>query len=108
MKRTLFALALLLTVPVDLALVAATALADDDDHDRALEALRRGDVLSLRTILDRAAEDYPGDLIEAELEQEDGLTLYELKLLTPDGRVLKLEYDARTGDLIKAKKRDPR
>lgn len=100
--------------PLALALLGAvtfalpTAQADEDDHDRALEALRRGEVMALSAILDRAARDHPGDLIEAELEHEDGRTLYELKLLTPEGRVLKLEYDARTGDLLTARERGHR
>lgn len=104
MKRTLLAIAL----PLAAFSAVATALADDDDHDRALQALRRGEVVSLRSILDRAAQDHPGDLIEAELEEEDGRTIYELKMLTPDGRILKLEYDARTGDLLKARERHHR
>ncbi|MGC2857552.1 PepSY domain-containing protein [Novispirillum sp. DQ9] len=95
MKQKLIALSVVLVLAG-----GVSALADDDDHDRALEALRRGEVLSLRAILDRAAADQPGDLIEAELEHEHGRPLYELKLLTPEGRVLKLKYDARTGERI--------
>lgn len=91
------------------ALISATLPASaDSDHDRALQALRSGEVLSLRTILDKAATDFPGDLIEAELEHEDDRTIYEIKLLTPEGQVLKLEYDARTGVLLKTKEKKPR
>ncbi|KJS40037.1 MAG: hypothetical protein VR70_06555 [Rhodospirillaceae bacterium BRH_c57] len=80
----------------------------DDDHDRVLQAVQAGEVLSLRTILEKAEAAFPGDLLEAELEDEDGRTIYEIKLLTPQGRVLKLEYDARTGDLLKSKERGHR
>lgn len=90
-------------------LISATLPASaDGDHDRALQALRSGEVVSLRTILDKAATDFPGDLIEAELEHENDRMIYEIKLLTPAGQVLKLEYDARTGDLLKAKEKKQR
>ena len=36
-------------------------------------------------------------MIEAELEHEHGRMVYELKLLTVEGRVVKLYYDARSG-----------
>ncbi len=81
---------------------------DGRDHDRALEALRSGEVLSLRAILDRVQTEFGGDLIEAELEDEDHRLVYEIKLLTAEGRVLKLEYDARTGDLLKTKEKPSR
>lgn len=84
-------------------LAAAPALARDDDHDRARRAVLAGEALPLRTILDKAAAEFPGELIEAELEEEKGRLIYELKLITPDGRVMKLHYDARDGTLVKSK-----
>jgi uncharacterized membrane protein YkoI len=35
-------------------------------------------------------------LIEAELGDKDGAIVYEIKMLTGDGRVMKLRYDAPT------------
>ncbi len=39
------------------------------DHDRARQALEAGEVLPLRTILDRVEREYPGQVLEVELER---------------------------------------
>lgn len=93
MKHVL-ALALISTLAV------VPAGAGEDDHDRARRAVQAGEALPLRTILDKAAAQFPGELIEAELEEEHGRLIYEIKLVTPEGRVRKLLYDARDGTLI--------
>jgi len=85
------------------ALLFPLAAQAGDDHERARRALQAGQVLPLKTILDKANAQFPGDLIEAELEEERGRMVYELKLISPEGNVVKLHYDARDGSLISAK-----
>jgi len=92
-----------LAFPLLLALAAGPALARDGDHDRARQAVQSGEALPLRTILDKVAAEFPGEMIEAELEDEDGRLAYEIKLITPDGNVLKVYYDARDGRVLKTK-----
>ena len=58
--------------------------------------------------LARAQAVSPGQVIEAELEDEGGLVVYEIRILTTDGRVMKLHYDAATGALLKTKDRNGR
>ncbi|MBC7908052.1 MAG: PepSY domain-containing protein [Rhodospirillaceae bacterium] len=96
--KTVFSLALA-------ASLALSAPAMAGDHDRARRAVQAGEVLPLRTILDKAAAQFPGDLIEAELEDERGQMVYEIKLISPEGNVIKLHYDARDGRLLSAKGR---
>lgn len=79
--------------------------ADEADHDRARRAVEEGRILPLRDILARAEAAYPGQLIAAELEDEHGRLLYEIKLLTKDGQLVKLIYDATDGQLLKVKQR---
>lgn len=84
--------------------------ADDDDQERARAAMLSGEVRPLRDLLAVIETLYEGEIIEVELEDdEDGLWtidgqdpifLYEIKLLTPQGNVMKLEFDARTLDLL--------
>lgn len=75
------------------------------DHERARKALLSGEVLSLRQVLDRVAGEYPGEPVEIEFEQDDGIYVYEIKLLQPSGTILKMKVDARTGNVIKVKGR---
>lgn len=84
------------------------AVAGRDDHERVRSAVQAGELLPLRTILDRAAQSHPGEFIAAELEEEDGRLVYEIKLLAADGRVLELLFDARTGALLEEKRKGRR
>jgi uncharacterized membrane protein YkoI len=85
--------------------VGATAPTSASDHDRARRAVEEGRVLPLKDILARAQGAYPGQVIEAELEDEGGMVVYEIKMLTADGRVMKLSYNAATGELLKTRAR---
>lgn len=86
-------------------LCPAPAVADSSDQDRARAALEAGRVLPLDTLLDRLAREHPGRLLEVELEEEGGRLVYEVKLLQPDGRLLKLELDAATGEVVERRMR---
>jgi hypothetical protein len=98
-------IALLLSV-VLLAGLPAQALADgrDADHDRARQALAAGEVLPLRTILERVERDYPGQVIDVELEREHADSrerwVYEIKVLRSGGALVKLKVDARDGTIL--------
>lgn len=85
------------------ALLAVSPAWADSDHDRARRAVEEGRILPLKDILARAEASHPGQLLEAELEDEHGMMVYELKVLAKDGRVIKLLYDAGTGELLKVK-----
>ena len=76
------------------------------DHDQARAAVQAGEVLPLRTLLDRLEKSHPGQVLEVELERDDGRWVYELKLLQAGGRLVKLKVDARSGDLLSARARD--
>lgn len=76
-----------------------------DDHDRIRRLVQAGEILALERILEQVDRDYPGELIEAELEDEHGRRVYEIKRLTRDGRLLKLYYDAADGARLKVKEK---
>lgn len=97
------------TVAAALLLAMASAgpagASDARDHDRARQALEAGEVLPLRTILERVERDNPGQVMEVELERKDGLWIYEIKLLRPGGSLVKLKINARDGTLLDSKER---
>lgn len=77
------------------------------EERRAAEALairaavERGEVMPLPRILVLAQARVPGEVVKVELEHEDGRLIYEIKILTRNGRLREVELDARTGALIK-------
>lgn len=92
-----------------LALAAGTAPAHDErDHDRARQALEAGEVLPLRTILERVEREHPGQVLEVELERDDGRWIYEIKLLRAGGAVSKLKVDAADGRVLEQRSRERR
>lgn len=74
-----------------------------DDHNRARQAVQAGQVLPLRSVLERLEREHPGQVMEVELEQDEGRWVYEVKLLQPAGQLVKLKLDARTGALLPGK-----
>jgi uncharacterized membrane protein YkoI len=75
------------------------------DHERARAAVQAGQVLPLATLLQQLQRSHPGQVLEVELERDDGRWIYELKLLQGGGQILKLELDAATGQVLKARSR---
>lgn len=89
---------------VALALLAAlSAHARDDDQDRALRAVQAGQVMPLPQVLDRLVRTHPGQVLDVELEDQRGAWVYEIRLLQPDGRRVKLDVDARSGEVLRAR-----
>ncbi len=76
-----------------------------EDHERARAALQAGEVLSLQKVLEKIQRSHPGELLEAELEREHGRWVYELKLLQKGGVLMRLEVDAKTGEVLKSRQR---
>lgn len=99
------------TVLIALAVVLAglaAAPSGHGDHERAREAVQQGEILPLEDILRRARGAFDGEMLEVELEEErhgqfDDRLVYEVKMLAADGAVMELYYDARTGELLKAR-----
>lgn len=98
--RRLCLLAVTLGMSLGLGLSGAALAGDRGDHERARQALESGEILPLRTVLERVERDYPGQLVEVELERDDGRWLYEIKLIRSGGEILKLEVDARDGTVL--------
>lgn len=69
----------------------------DGDHEQARRAVQSGEILPLPQILERVARRYPGQVLEVELERKGERWVYELKVLQTDGRLVKMDIDARTG-----------
>lgn len=82
--------------------ISAPAVADGwRSHEAARAAVEAGEIAPLGRILDAADRDFGGTMLEVELEREHGRWIYEVKLLLRDGRVVKVDYDARDAVLVR-------
>ncbi len=70
------------------------------NQDDARQALKKGKVMPLTAILDIAAKREPGGVIAVDLETQNGRLVYEIDVITHDGRRRELQIDARKGDIL--------
>lgn len=89
--------------------MAGSAEAGNRDQRKARQALKAGQIVPLRKMLGVVEAEYEGDVLEVELDDErvDGVRIwvYEIKLLTPQGNVLKMDIDAKTMKILHVKGR---
>jgi uncharacterized membrane protein YkoI len=57
-------------------------------------------IIPLQSILTRYPEEEYGRLLDLEAERDDGMVVYELEFLQPNGRVLEIKVDASNGRLL--------
>src|SRR5881396_519085 len=94
------------SLAVALVLACGAAARADADHAHARAASEVGQIVSLQAIVTRVQAEFTGSLVAVELEEDDAPWIYKVKLLTPAGAIVKLEYDARDGRLLRVKGRD--
>lgn len=79
---------------------------DDNDHELARRALAEGKIRPLADILAALAKRVPGEVIEVDLDYEQGRFTYEIKVLTPEGKVMEAELDARDARVVAVEEED--
>jgi uncharacterized membrane protein YkoI len=84
------------------ALISGIAVGGSD-HLESRHLVEQGKILPLQQILDHLGQQQEGRVLEVELEREHGRYIYEIELLGEDGRVLKYEIDAVSGEIINGK-----
>lgn len=70
------------------------------DFDRALDAVRRGEIRPLAEILPEIERRFGGRAIETEIETDHGRWVYEVEILGADGQLFEVDVDAVTGEII--------
>jgi uncharacterized membrane protein YkoI len=98
---------LLAAGPLVLGAVAARADDEDgrpedeqEDHDRAMEALRQGRVRPLAEILAEVGQDLGGQVVGVEFDDEEGVYVYEFRVVTDAGRLRQVHVDATSGRIL--------
>ncbi len=85
--------------------LATPAMADDDRArgDDVRQLRESGKVLPMEDILARSRAAQPGQVVEVELERENGGYIYEVKIIDDADKVHKLEIDAASGEVLQRK-----
>lgn len=98
LDRRTFVFALALTVAS-----SGGAYPGDDrrDHERARRALEEGRARPLADILTQVRGRLGGEVIDVELDRENGRYIYELKVITPAGQLREVHVDALTAEILK-------
>jgi uncharacterized membrane protein YkoI len=99
MKRptptTLSLIALVLT-----ALLGSSSAAPVEQGSKSLrEAVERNEIVPLKSIMTWIEDNYHGQVVEVELENDGGFFNYEIDLLSPAGTKIEFQFNARTGEL---------
>lgn len=112
-RHMLILLGALIALPVHVALADDHGADDhgkshDDDHGRehydqaaADEARRSGEIRPLQEILADVQKSHPGDVVGVLFGKENGVWVYEFKVLQADGRYVEVYVDAKTKQVIK-------
>lgn len=70
------------------------------DMEQARKLKQAGSIMPLEDLLKAVRREYPGQVIEVELEEENGRFYYEIEVLADDGNVRELDVDAATGEIL--------
>lgn len=87
-------------------LMLVLPLQADSDSERARLLKQQGKILPLEQVIATAMTVKSGQILETELEEEDGRFVYELEILDEAGQVWELELDAATAELIELDNED--
>ncbi len=78
----------------------------DNDYIEAKRLYDSGEILSLEVILKNVRQEFPGKVLEVELEKEHGQIVYEIEILNDNGVITEIYVDAKTGKLLLTKEDD--
>jgi uncharacterized membrane protein YkoI len=82
----------------------APALAQEEgpepDHELARQALQRKEILPLDQVLNAIRNRVPGEIVEIELEREQGRWIYEVEIIDETGRMRDVLVDAKNAEII--------
>lgn len=101
-----FSLTITVTLVCVLSLFFGTISVADQNADTARQLQQRGNILPLEQIIDLAVSVKQGQILETDLEHDDGRYVYELEILDSRGQVWEIELDAQTGELIELENED--
>ena len=105
MKQVLKTTAFLAGISV-LSITTGLALGYDRE-DKDLESVQAASAkVSMEQAIQTAKTKFPGRVVEAELEAEDGILVYEVKVVSASGETQEIEIDAQSGEVLSSEIED--
>ncbi len=94
-----------IAVAVALLAVPTVVPAGGRDHDEARRAVEAGEIRPLVEILNLARGKLPGEIVRVKIEREDGVWVYEFRVVDREGRLFEVYVDGRTGEIKRIKEK---
>ncbi len=73
--------------------------------DDVMQAVQQGLIQPFSSLQSKVNEQLHGRIIRVELEEDDDIWIYELKLIDPNNNIVRVEYDAQTLTILEIKGR---
>ncbi|MCG9647470.1 hypothetical protein L1D54_16855 [Vibrio brasiliensis] len=77
----------------------------EEDQDEVYDAVKNGDIRPFSEMYAAVERDLHGRIIHVELEEDDDIWIYELKL-NHNNNIIKVEYNAKTLEMLQIKGRN--
>ncbi|PSW21831.1 hypothetical protein C9I98_00765 [Photobacterium sanctipauli] len=77
----------------------------EEDHDDVMHAVQQGLIQPYSELQKVVAKQLNGRIIRVELEEDDDVWIYELKLIDPNNNIVKVDYEAKTLTIVEIKGR---
>lgn len=87
---------------IDLSADGQKVVSGPTEKSSEAKYLQRADsaTVPIADIIDTALEHSPGDVIELELDTDDGMVIWEVEVASADGQSVELDIDAGTGAIV--------
>lgn len=76
------------------------AASPDDAREHIRERVQKGEIKSLAELRRIVAGVVDGEIVSTSIDLEHGTTVYEFRVLRPDNRMVEVEVDAASGEVL--------
>ena len=87
-------------------LLTSVGLAMSDDGKEKADVANLSTSVTMEEAINTATTQFPGKVLEAELESEDGKAVYEVEVVNADGVTREFEIDAQSGKILNSELED--
>ncbi len=81
-------------------LLTSVGLAMSDDGKEKVAVASLPTSVTIEEAIKTATTQFPGKVLEAELESEDGKVIYEVEIVNAAGEIREIEIDAQSGKIL--------